>query len=79
MKGNTVCVFWYSVTEVITAYSTWQVLKNKAAEAFPSVLLPTEIADIMKLSSEQLEQWHERKNLWISALQFCTNLAHNFT
>lgn len=58
MKGNTVCVFWYSVSEAITAYSTWQVLKNKAVMAFLSVLLPTGIADIIKLSLEQLEQWH---------------------
>lgn len=57
MKGNTVCVFWYSVSGFITAYSTWQVLKNKAAMAFLSVLLPTGIADIIKLFLEQLEQW----------------------
>lgn len=60
MKGNTVCAFWYSVSEVITAYSIWQVLKNKAAMAFFffSLLLPTGIADIIKLSLEQLVQWH---------------------
>lgn len=58
MKGNTMCVFWYSVSEVITAYNTWQVLKNKAAVAFLPVLLPTGIADIIKLSLEQLEQWY---------------------
>lgn len=57
MKGNTVCVFWYSVSGFITAYSTWQVLKNKAAVTFLSVLLPTGIADIIKLLLEQLEQW----------------------
>ena len=57
MKGNTVCVFWYAVSGFITAYRTWQVLKNKAAVAFLSVLLPTGMTDIIKLFWEQLEQW----------------------
>lgn len=80
MKGNTVCGFWYSVSGFITAYSTWQVLKNKAAMTFLSVLLPTGIADIIKLLLEQLEQWQLRQYLWISALKFCMNIVvvYNF-